>query len=656
MLLPELLPLLDGTRSVPEIVGKLGRAAEPSVTNALAALAENGLLTEGTPPLPSSAATRRKRHVRRSRDAATTPTKADSALASARVAIAGESPIAGEAARLLGTSGVGNVRRVQLDDVGGADEFVVCAPAPAETAGLMTVNASRLAAGRAWLAVMPHDGRSLVVGPLYLPGQSACHACYRLRRASASGYEEDFELVDVEPIRAACPEALAAVAAGLAATITLRWLATSDASLPGRCYALEAGVVLGLSLHHVLGCHAARRAARATVHAEPRGSRRRHVTTELRDVPFTPVDEALERLELVVSPLGGIVTHVVHAMHATDDCSLVQTSCHVAPTDRLLGSSTPEYSGGAHPLASHSRAAAIGEAVERYCATYVPQESLVLSTAAALGAAVPPERFALFHPAQTAAPGLPLRGLPRRHRFASSVLSHSSTAAPPSFPAQLVYLAPIGSDETAIAYATSNGLASGASFEEAVLRALLELVERDAVMLAWKNRLSLPLLEWDGDSELVALDDRHFRRTRLRYSVLDGSVFLGVPVADRGRSRSPRGADGARPRRRRRGDDCRGVAKGARRGIQRPPLARARDAQGPDRGPARGRGRAHVRRPHALLRASRASPAGWLPRRVGRSDAGLRDRPTRGLDARALKSRRSPRCSHEGACRRTPPT
>jgi ribosomal protein S12 methylthiotransferase accessory factor len=255
------------------------------------------------------------------------------------------------------------------------------------------------------------------------------------------------------------------------------------------------------------------------------------VTTELRDVPFTPVDEALERLERVVSPLSGIVTHVVHAMHATDDCSLVQTSCHVAPTDRLLGSSTPEYSGGAHPLASHSRAAAIGEAVERYCGTYVPEESLVLSTAAALGAAVPPERFALFHPAQTAAPGFPFDAYrpdtPLRFVRALSLVDDGVAF----LPAQLVYLAPPGSDETAIAYATSNGLASGASFEEAVLRALLELVERDAVMLAWKNRLSLPLLEWDGDSELVALDDRHFRRTRLRYSVLDASVFLGVPVA-----------------------------------------------------------------------------------------------------------------------------
>jgi bacteriocin biosynthesis cyclodehydratase domain-containing protein len=253
VLLPELLPLLDGTRSVPEIVGKLGRAAEPSVTNALAALAENGLLTEGT-PLPRSSAPRRAASAMFVAAATrrTTLTKADSALASARVTIAGESPIAGEAARLLSASGVRDVRCVQLEDVGAADEFVVCAPAPGETAGLTMVNASRLAAGRAWLAVMPHDGRSLVVGPLYLPGQSACHACYRLRRASASGYEEDFELVDVEPIRAACPEALAAVAAGLAATITLRWLSTSDPSLPGRCYALEAGVVLGLSLHHVL--------------------------------------------------------------------------------------------------------------------------------------------------------------------------------------------------------------------------------------------------------------------------------------------------------------------------------------------------------------------------------------------------------------------
>jgi ribosomal protein S12 methylthiotransferase accessory factor len=64
-----------------------------------------------------------------------------------------------------------------------------------------------------------------------------------------------------------------------------------------------------------------------------------------------------------------------------------------------------------------------------------------------------------------------------------------------------------------------------------VLGGLLELVERDAVMLAWNNRISLPLLDWTGDDRLEMLAAEFFEPTGLRFSVLDGSRFLDVPVA-----------------------------------------------------------------------------------------------------------------------------
>ena len=67
--------------------------------------------------------------------------------------------------------------------------------------------------------------------------------------------------------------------------------------------------------------------------------------------------------------------------------------------------------------------------------------------------------------------------------------------------------------------------------EYAALAALLELVERDAVMVAWSNRLSLPLLTWEGERELDALDRRFFAVTGLRYSVIDASVLLDIPAA-----------------------------------------------------------------------------------------------------------------------------
>src|SRR5215212_11093017 len=51
-LLPPLLPLLDGTRTVDEIAERIGNAARPALNRALGTLASHGLLAEG----PSSPA------------------------------------------------------------------------------------------------------------------------------------------------------------------------------------------------------------------------------------------------------------------------------------------------------------------------------------------------------------------------------------------------------------------------------------------------------------------------------------------------------------------------------------------------------------------------------------------------------------------------
>jgi ribosomal protein S12 methylthiotransferase accessory factor len=82
-----------------------------------------------------------------------------------------------------------------------------------------------------------------------------------------------------------------------------------------------------------------------------------------------------------------------------------------------------------------------------------------------------------------------------------------------------------------IGYTTSSGVACAPTLTEAILAALLELVERDAVMLAWKCGLSLPLVDWSRDDELLELERRFFECAPLSYSVLDGSRFLEVPVA-----------------------------------------------------------------------------------------------------------------------------
>jgi bacteriocin biosynthesis cyclodehydratase domain-containing protein len=99
--------------------------------------------------------------------------------------------------------------------------------------------------------VLPFDGRYASVGPLYLPGETCCLECFRLRRLANldAGYE--LALLEASPAAYPVPPALQALVAGIAVTLALEWLVLHDHHVPSAFYAVEVGQVLGLSLNHV---------------------------------------------------------------------------------------------------------------------------------------------------------------------------------------------------------------------------------------------------------------------------------------------------------------------------------------------------------------------------------------------------------------------
>lgn len=254
---------------------------------------------------------------------------------------------------------------------------------------------------------------------------------------------------------------------------------------------------------------------------------------ELRPVRPTPLGVSLRRLRSFVSPLSGVVRATAETLAAPDEHRLISIGCELAEGESTIGSPLESYTGSEHWLRDAAEAAAIGEALERYAGSYVPTDRLVLASAAELGPrAVRPERFALFSAAQHAEPGFPFRPF-GRDTVVSWVEGFAIPEGEPAYlPAQLVYMPwrRQALAETRIGHATSSGLACAATVEEATLTGLLELVERDAFMLVWHNRLSLPLLDWSGDADLVRLDRRYFAPTGLAYSAVDLSVFLDVPT------------------------------------------------------------------------------------------------------------------------------
>ncbi len=246
-LLPTLIPLLDGTHTVQEIVEILGVAAEAPIARALALLDDHGVLVEG--PGSESAGACYVAAV-----CSSTPDAVSSALASSRVAILGSAPAGAEISRLLESAGAVGTTSAPIDgpQLEMDADLIVAAPAAEETACLAGLNEGRLRDGTPWLVLLPTDGRFAAIGPLYVPGQTACHACYLLRRGATSGYEQDFALIERRPVRASMPGAASGIAAGLAALICLRWLGARDPTLPGVLHALELQGPFAVTRHRVL--------------------------------------------------------------------------------------------------------------------------------------------------------------------------------------------------------------------------------------------------------------------------------------------------------------------------------------------------------------------------------------------------------------------
>ena len=238
----------------------------------------------------------------------------------------------------------------------------------------------------------------------------------------------------------------------------------------------------------------------------------------------------LARLRSLVSPYTGVARVAGELMRGPDDARVVTVSCLLADGAPTVGHRVVDHAGSSATDVDTALVAALGETAERYAAAFVPESRLVRGSADRLGAsAVRPERFSLCHERQYAQPGFPLVPLRSDTELAWVDGISLPDGEPVLLPAQLVFLeAPAGDPHVAVP--TSSGLACGRTFDDAVLAGLLELVERDAFMLVWSNRLSLPLLDWRGDAGLVALDDRYFAGAGLRYAAVDCSCFLELPA------------------------------------------------------------------------------------------------------------------------------
>lgn len=174
-----------------------------------------------------------------------------------------------------------------------------------------------------------------------------------------------------------------------------------------------------------------------------------------------------------------------------------------------------------------------GEAWERYCTYLYQNEQFIFASAAELGtSALDLDTIPKCSKAELSNPRCPLvapkKDAPIRWILGLSLL----TGCPIYLPAVMVYLRTgYTSRDERICLPITTGCAAHNSLEKALLGAILEVVERDAISIAWLQKLPLPRIELDLIHLFKQYWESYQRGSKnLDYAFFDATTDLGIPI------------------------------------------------------------------------------------------------------------------------------
>jgi ribosomal protein S12 methylthiotransferase accessory factor len=538
-----LVPLLDGTRSLAEIL----HSAAPALTaeeaqGGLRLLSDAGLLRFGSPaPAQAGPAVASNDPVAEAYWdlAGLDGARAAAGLAGSRLRVL---PLGGVDAEPVLAAGVASGINVTDED---ADlTLVLCDDYLSPE--LEWVDAEHRAAGRPWLLTRL-CGYEPWIGPFFQPDEGPCWTCLAARLEQHRGYEGSLQqALGLDrplgrPIASlSAGRVLAAQSAVLEAA---KWLA-------GLRYADQGSVRTVDTLNLRTRVHTVSRIPPCPSCGDPGLTSRRVLA------PFVPVsrpkagqgggghralspDQLLKRYEHLVSPITGIVPVLEPSPGAPEFATTYVSGRNLAMRERGLAG-LRSLSGGKGLTDAEARTSALCESVERYSGTRHGDEPVMVDTLRALGDhALHPNSCQLYADRQFRErdrwnrSGSPFHHVPepfdvnrpvewtpvwsmteQRHRFLPTSMLYFPSTPVPRGP-----------------YADSNGNAAGSSPEDALLQGFLELVERDAVALWWYNRTRQPAIDLDSFDEpyIERLRDGYGKLGRELWA-LDLTSDLGIPA------------------------------------------------------------------------------------------------------------------------------
>ena len=489
--LDRLLPLLDGTRTIQQLIHFLdGVVSAKGILGTIKVLADQGLVADGTSDHPKEDAfwdlLGTDCQAVRSRQNGATVEVVNIGVAEA------ESLIHALSAMRIAVTPDASFRIVVTDDY--------------LDPSLAKINSDAIARGIPWMLVRPF-GRRQWLGPLLIPGRTPCWKCFA-ERLRVNGCTAALSRA-VFPVASAVVQAIAAIEAA-------KWL------LLGKNPELEAQIRVFDTGALNLVTHAVAYRPQCSVCRSTKKSRGRYTksgnppTLLLHDSPITGIFFDLRQIhaEPGFYVWSARLSQKLHRDH--------MATYRITEGTLVVGK-------GQDP--DETRQACMAEAAERYSVQFHGEESRVSATLEQLGnQAVGPDQLMLFSDLQY-----------RRRKLGSWIserlgpdesiewvlASSLTTGARCYVPAAYCH---IGYGST-FCSADTNGCAAGQQLMGAILQGFLELVERDAVALWWYNRVQRPEVDLSTFSGVRISAMRDFlSRAKCEFHVLDITTDFAIPT------------------------------------------------------------------------------------------------------------------------------
>jgi oxazoline/thiazoline synthase len=519
----ELVPYLDG-RTVEQIAASLEDTTVEDIEDAVATLHDRGLVQE----LVEERAREASLWSALGHDAPTAFARLDAA----RVRLTAREPGDAEAfTAALRDWGLG------VGDDGALDLVVVHDVLAPE---LEQVNLRSLEERKPWLLVRP-SGRRPWLGPLFVPGKTACWECLAQRQRFNRQIEISLNAGSTANLVTAARSSRGSVGlvAHHAAVVAARWFASGGSELEGyvRTFDLASGEVETHELVRRPQCRACGTPRTDDLERYARIDLESKHLADSSGRTLSPA-ETLRRYGKHVSRLTGVVTRVEQA-EGTDGTPIhvFNSGYNLVRPVSAAGFIVNEFrsqSQGKGRTSIEARVGALAEAIERYCTfASTDEDPAVHATLRELGErAVDPRSLMLFSEDQYRDRDAWNKRHKRAHRvplpFDPDVVLEWTPIW--SMTHRCVRFLPARKRNDYVVSDT-NGNAAGTSLEDAILQGFYELVERDAISLWWYNRVARPGVDLDSFDDPYLRELREYYRVRLNRSlwVIDITSDFGIP-------------------------------------------------------------------------------------------------------------------------------